>query len=288
MDIYEENNSLIVSGLKSFTLSQVLECGQCFRFEKLMEEEYKITAGCKVITAKQIDDRLHLTPMTVKEFELFFRHYFDLDRDYDMIKHKLALGDRIMEQAISHAPGIRILNQDFWETLISFIISQNNRIPMIKKVIENLSVTYGSKIDGGYSFPTADKLELVDIDGYMALKTGFRAKYIKDAAKRYLNGELDYNSLSRLNTVETRNELVKIYGVGNKVADCVMLFGLGRSDVFPADVWIKRVISVLYYGGNEIPLKELQGFAYDKWGEYAGFAQQYLFHYARLNKIGTK
>ena len=287
MNVETHGNTLVLTGVSCFNVSQILECGQCFRFEKLSENHYRIIALGKALEIRQESSFITLTPCTAEEFDIFWKNYFDLNRDYAQLQQQLSQNDPIMEAAIAHAPGIRVLNQEFWEMVISFIISQNNRIPMIKKVIENISKTYGTPIDGGFAFPEAKQLADVSIDELMLLKTGFRAKYIKDAVEKKLTGRLNEININTLPTLEARKQLIAVYGIGDKVADCIMLFGMGRSDVFPADVWIKRVISQLYYNGENIALKELQAFASDKWGENAGLAQQYLFHYARLNKIGA-
>ena len=287
MKVEPYGNNLVLTGVTSFDICQILECGQCFRFEKLGESHYRIIALGKLLEIKQEGDVITLSPCSAHEFETLWKNYFDLNRDYDKVKEIISIDDPVMEACIDHAPGIRVLNQEFWEMVISFIISQNNRIPMIKKVIENISRSYGTEIEGGFAFPEAHQLADVSIEDLMLLKTGFRAKYIKDAVTKSLQGQLDEDFIKPLPTPEARKQLTSVYGIGDKVADCVMLFGMGRTDVFPADVWIKRVISHLYYNGQDIPLKELQAFAASKWGENAGLAQQYLFHYARLNKIGT-
>ena len=287
MKVETHGNNVVLSGVSSFDACQILECGQCFRFEKLGENHYKIIALGKMLEIKQEGDVITLTPCSIYDFETLWKNYFDLTRDYDLVKAIISKNDFVMESSIAHAPGIRVLNQEFWEMIISFIISQNNRIPMIKKVIENISREYGTPIDGGSAFPKATQLIDVSADELMLHKTGFRAKYIKDAVTKSLAGELDEDFLKSLPTPQARKQLTCVYGIGDKVADCVMLFGMGRTDVFPADVWIKRVISQLYYSGKDIPLKELQAFAQDKWGDNAGLAQQYLFHYARINKVGV-
>jgi len=220
------------------------------------------------------------------EFESIWHDYFDLSRDYVKIKSTISERDPIMAAAIEHAPGIRILKQDFWEMVISFIISQNNRIPMIKKVIENICARYGDEIEGGFAFPSADQMAKASIEELMELKTGFRAKYIADAVLKRCEGHLDEDELSALDSSELNTRLTAIKGIGDKVAHCIMMMGLGRMDVFPTDVWIKRIISELYFEGKDTPLKDIQAFAGDRWGDNAGIAQQYLFHYARLKKIG--
>jgi len=269
----------------SFNITQILECGQCFRFTKLDDDRYKIIARGKALTIKQDSDKLTFS-CTPDELRDIWHDYFDLSRDYDAIKQLISEDDPIMQAAIKHAPGIRILKQDFWEMVISFIVSQNNRIPMIKKVIENICVKYGDKIEGGFAFPSAEQMSGASIEELMELKTGFRAKYIADAVLKRQDGHLDEDELSALDSSELNARLTAVKGIGDKVAHCIMMMGLGRMDVFPTDVWIKRIISELYFEGKDTPLKDIQAFARDRWGNNAGIAQQYLFHYARLEKIG--
>jgi len=275
------------NNLDSFDISQILECGQCFRFSEIESDHYKIIAHKKVLIVKQEGSSVKFS-CSQEEFDNTWANYFDMQRDYSALKTFLAKDDPVMEEAIAHAPGIRILNQDFWEMVVSFIISQNNRITMIKKVIENICEKYGKPIEGGFTFPSAQEMRLADIASLAELKTGFRAKYIVDAVNKRLYGQLDENELKTLKTDEIRSRLTSVYGIGEKVAHCILLFGLGRMDVFPTDVWIKRIMGELYFGGADVPLKTIQEFAKDKWGDNSGIAQQYLFHYARLGKIGVK
>ncbi len=189
------------------------------------------------------------------------------------------------------APGIRILNQDRFECLISFIISQNNRIPMIKKVISNISKKYGKYIgsfegEEYYAFPKAEELAAADESGLMECRTGFRAKYIMDAVYKVLHGEISLEG-DDMDTDSLRDMLMTIKGVGPKVADCVMMFSFGRCETFPTDVWVKRIMSELYFGGKEASVKEIHEKAEECFGEFAGYAQQYLFNYARHFKIGA-
>ncbi len=290
---YEQlGNKVVISGLDSFNIGQTLECGQCFRFFKQSQNEdevlYTIIAFGRVLNIRQTKDIIELYPTTVSEVEETWLDYFDLNRDYNAIKKALSENDPIMKEAINFAEGIRILSQQPWECLVSFIISQNNRIPMIKQVITNLSENYGTKLDNFYSFPTINQLSGVDIEKLMLCKTGFRAKYIYDAVCKISGGQIDLNNLSGLETITLRDLLMTINGIGPKVADCILLFSMGRHEVFPTDVWVKRVMSQLYFNGNNVPLKEIQQFSAEKFKNLAGFAQQYLFHYARQMKIGAK
>lgn len=293
MEYIFNENCVIIRQPESFGLSETLECGQCFRFEKLDDEDYDVIAFGKVVNLKQRDGSIIIDGIGREEFEKNWKHYFDLDRSYEKIKESLSKNDEIMKEAVRFAPGIRILNQDFFECLISFIISQNNRIPMIKKVITNISEKYGDLIcvKNGikyYAFPTPKQLEGATVESLMGCKTGFRAKYIADAVKKYNEGLFDKEEMSKMPVEEARKLLMTIKGVGPKVADCVLFFSLEKTDVFPADVWIKRVMEHFYFNGEEASLKEIQALAKEKYGCLSGFAQQYLFNYARTLKIGTK
>jgi len=290
MRYVQEDDKVVLTDFSDFDITETLECGQCFRFDKTDEDEFVVIAVNKVIYIKQYGmERVEFYPCTVSEFENIWIKYFDLDRDYIKIKEILSEDDSIMKEAIEFASGIRILNQEPYECLISFIISQNNRIPMIKKVIENISREYGNDLRGGYySFPAAEVLNRVSEEELMKCKTGFRAKYIKDAVEKLSSGEILIENLKDMETDELRRELLNIHGVGPKVADCTMLFSMGKGEVFPIDVWVRRVMQYFYFNDEEVSMKKIHTFADEKWGEYAGFAQQYLFHYARIKQIGKK
>ena len=285
------NNDVVLTEYESFVVSQILECGQCFRFECISEENYVVTAFGRILNIYQDGNEIVFKNTTKEDFENIWINYFDLNRNYDEIKEKISRGDEIMKKAVEYAPGIRILNQDRFECLVSFIISQNNRIPMIKKVIANISEKYGELIgefEGRkyYAFPTPEQLSKADEAGLMECKTGFRAKYIIDAVNRVLSGEINLNA-DDMDTDSLREMLMKIKGVGPKVADCAMMFSFGRCETFPTDVWVRRIMSELYFDGREAGVKEIHAKADECFGEYAGYAQQYLFNYARLEKIGA-
>ncbi len=282
MKYFNENNKLIVTDLSDFNLTEILECGQCFRFEKLDTLKYNISALGRVITACQPEENtLVLYDLTPEEFETKWSHYFDLETDYSAIKAEISQNDEIMSAAVAFAGGIRLLNQDPYECLLSFIISQNNNIPRIKGIISAMSSKYGTN----GSFPTLDQLKNVTLDQLFELKMGFRNKYIYDAVKCLSNGTVQLEKLFNMDTHKAREELVKIKGVGPKVADCVLLFSLGHRNVFPIDVWVRRVISELYFDGQEQSLKTIADFAQNKWGPLAGYAQQYLFYFARSGQM---
>ena len=279
---------MILEKAKDFDIEDILECGQCFRFKKLGEKHYAIIAHGRLLFVEQNDTEVKLN-CSDEDFDNIWSSYFDLGRDYGGIKDILSQDDEVLAEAINFAPGIRLLNQDPYECLISFIISQNNRIPMIKKVIENLSTAYGDLIESDYySFPDSNRLNLYSIEELMAHKMGFRAKYIKDALAKIESKDIIIEDIFQLDTIQARKKLMTIYGVGQKVADCVLLMSFKKYDVFPTDVWVKRVMEYFYFDGKTVSMGAIQEFAKGQWGELSGFAQQYLFHYARVNQDVSK
>lgn len=289
MKVIQKNENIVIKGLRDFNLGQTLECGQCFRFNKIRENEYILVAQRQILHIEQKNDNLILYHTSLEEFELIWRNYFDLDRDYGLIKKSLLKKDKILEEAIQSKEGVRILNQDFFEILITFIISQNKQIPHIKQIVETISIRYGEKIEeiNGkkyYSFPTVERLARVKEEEFRECKAGFRAPYLVDACKAVYEGRVTKEKLAGLSTEKVLENLLTIKGVGEKVANCVMLFGLSRSESFPVDVWIKRVMENLYFH-KDTKKEIIKEFAKEHFGEYAGFAQQYLFYYARDNKI---
>lgn len=284
-------NDIILHEYESFVVSQTLECGQCFRFTQIGEENYIIVAFGKILNIYCDGTDIVFKNTTEEEFNNIWYNYFDFGRNYNDIKKKISENDEILQKAVEYAPGIRILNQDRFECLISFIISQNNRIPMIKKVISNISKKYGryiGSVDGEeyYAFPNPEELIKADEAGLMECKTGFRAKYIIDAVQKVIHGEINLNA-DDMDTETLRKMLMTIKGVGPKVADCTMMFSFGRCETFPTDVWVKRIMSELYFNGREASVKEIHQKAEECFGDYAGYAQQYLFNYARQFKIGA-
>jgi len=290
MKIQESKDNITVTGLKDFNLKHIFECGQCFRWYKNDNNSYTGVAGDYYITLSYENNILEIQNCTKKQFLDFWYNYFDLDRDYEDVMRKIAKDD-IMKKAIDFGYGIRILNQEYYETLFSFILSANNRIPMIKKTIKAYSEKYGQQIQtnssGGlqYSFPTKDTLRTIPSNILRQNGGGFRCKYINTTANM-LNESYAPETLKELSTDIARRRLTELSGVGDKVADCTLLFSGIKQDVFPTDVWVKRVMEELYLK-KESTFKEIQEFAQNYWGEYAGFAQQYLFYYARENRIGT-
>lgn len=287
MRYIEENGKIIMTDFDSFNIEEILECGQCFRFEKIENMHYTIVAYSRVLNIKQVDNKVEFYPCNKEDFEKIWIDYFDLNTDYNRIKDSLK-NDPIVKKAIEYAEGIRILNQEPFECLISFIISQNNRIPMIKQVIKNISEKYGVKCGENYLFPILEQLKVATPEELKLCKTGFRDKYILDAIQNIESGNVILEDLFNISSEDAKEQLLKIKGVGTKVADCTLLFSLKKNDVFPTDVWVKRVMEYFYFNEEDTSIKKIHSFAKEKWGDLAGYAQQYLFYYARSERIGTK
>lgn len=291
MKIIEKDNKIILEGIsEDFDPQHVFDCGQCFRWLKEEDDSYTGVVQGKVVNVKKENDLIIFDNTNKEDFDNIWFDYFDLGRDYSEIKNELKVMDEYLEKASEFGKGIRILQQDGWEMLISFIISANNRIPMIQRAINNLSQKYGKFIGEYrgkkyYAFPTPEELSQASVEDIRACQTGFRDKYIKSVVD-YVN-ENNENVLfyRRLNTDECIKELMKFNGVGPKVADCIALFGMQKYDTFPVDVWVKRVMEEFYVEDN-LSLPKIRQFALGKFGDSAGFAQQYLFYYARELGIG--
>ena len=216
-------------------------------------------------------------------------NYFDLNRNYSKIKEKLSKIDENVNLSIQYGEGIRILNQDLWETIISFIISANNNIPRIKGIIERLSQKYGKEIDWNgekyYTFPTPEELKNVEIQDFRDLGTGFRDIRLYETTRMVLENKVVLKELYNVDTLKARNELLTLSGVGPKVADCILLFSdLKRFDVFPIDVWVRRVMNELYIKNldeTKVNKKDIARIAKEKFGDLEGLAQQYLFYWKR-------
>ncbi len=290
MNCKYENNNIVLSNISHFDIDETLDSGQCFRYECIGDKEYMIVAHGKVVKVKQNGDTITLYGTTQEEYDKIWQKYFSFDDDYDMIKDKLGKKDDIIKEAITYAPGVRILKQDLWEIMITFILSQNNNIKRIKQGVKSISENYGDLIGelNGikyYTFPNPDMLSKATEAELRNLKIGFRDKYIVDACAKVVSGEVCLEKLYEMKTEDAKSELLKIKGIGNKVADCILLFGLHRYEVFPTDTWIKKIMVSLYIK-KDVKIDEINKYALEYFGEYASHAQQYLFHYARKNKIG--
>ena len=243
----------VIENCKSFNVRDIFECGQCFRWNEQEDGSYTGIFGKNVLNVKQEPEgKIIITGICDGDIKEVCRKYFDLDRDYEAIKEKLASIDEYMQESIKYGEGIRILNQDLWEMIISFIVSANNNIPRIKGIIDRMSKKYGTCIvfrgQEYYTFPTPEALATASMEDLRALGLGFRDKYIFETTRKIVNGEVDLEKLKQEeSTKNIRNELLTLSGVGPKVADCILLFStLKRFDVFPIDVWVRRVMNDLY------------------------------------------
>lgn len=250
-----------------FDIEQTFLCGQCFRFNRT-GDGFGGTAQNRYIKLMQKDDGV-LIEASKDDFKNIWLKYFDLDTDYDEIISTFPKNDAHLAKAIMHCGGIRLLRQDSFEALISFVISQNNNIPRIKGLIEALCREYGERIDtDAYAFPTPEALIDAHLDG---MHLGYRAPYVLSAARDYYDGRLRPERICAMNYRNAKSEMLSTHGIGPKVADCALLFGYGFRQAFPVDTWIKKVMSERYG----------KGFDAAYFGEYAGVAQQYLFYYER-------
>lgn len=279
----------IIKNQESFELKDIFECGQCFRWNEDEDGSYTGVIKKGVLNVEKQGEKIIFTGLLDGDIEKIVRFYFDLDRNYEEIKAQLSNIDKYLKTSVEYGKGIRILNQDLWETIISFIISANNNIPRIKGIIEKISKKYGTEIEWNkqhyYTFPTPKQLSQATVEDLRALGTGFRDIRIYETTRKVLRGEVDLNEIAKKDTLTARDELLTLSGVGPKVADCILLFStLKRFDVFPIDVWVRRVMNELYIKNedeNKVSKKEIMKLAEQKFGMIQGLAQQYLFYWKR-------
>lgn len=290
MKLEEIKNGIILKETKDFDPVHIFECGQCFRWIKEDDGSYTGVAKGKVINVKKDGENIVIDNTNKEEFENIWYDYFDLGRDYTSLKKELAQHDENLKKAVDFGWGIRILQQDSWEMLISFIISSNNRIPMIQRAINNISEKYGKEIceyrgRKYFAFPSPEELSKASIEELRECKTGFRDKYIYHTNKMVIEENLNMEDFIEMDSEVCHKELMKFKGVGAKVADCIALFGMRKYDSFPVDVWVKRVMQE-FYGAEDMSLPKMRKYGMELFGEKAGFAQQYLFYYVRKLEIG--
>ena len=281
---YELNN------IPSFNSKHIFECGQCFRWDEESDGSYTGIVGKNVINVKQVENRVIFSSYGADNLEKLVINYFDLTRNYEEIKDKLSKIDEHLARSIKYGSGIRILNQDLWETIISFIISSNNNIPRIKGIINRISKNYGEKIEWNgkeyYTFPTVEELSKASVEELRAWGLGFRDVRVYETTRKILEKQVDLEELHKeKDTQKVRDILLTLDGVGPKVADCILLFStLKRFDVFPIDVWVRRVMNELYIKNEDetkVSKKEIEKLAKEKYGNLEGIAQQYLFFWKR-------
>lgn len=271
------DKSVIIKGLDNFSPELIFGCGQCFRWRETDDGWLGVARG-QALRIKALPDGNIELFCTLNQYKNIWHDYFDMSCDYGAVRNSVA-NCEYMRAAVDYGTGIRILRQEFWEALCSFIISQCNNITRISGIVESLCALFGSRIDyegiSLYTFPTPSDLALLSADKLAPIKSGYRAEYILTAARVIDSGELDPRELTLLPTDEARRRLMSIRGVGEKVANCVLLFGLYKTDAFPVDVWMKRALK------EHFP----PGFDPKSFGGYAGIAQQYIFHYARTANL---
>ena len=285
----------IIKNIESFEPKHIFECGQCFRWNEQQDGSYTGVVGENVLNVKKEENKVIVTGMCKDDIEKICTDYFDLNTNYEEIKERLSSIDNNLKISVKYGNGIRILNQDNWEALISFIISANNNIPRIKGIIERISKKYGKKIIWNYkeyyTFPTPKELSKASVKNFRELGLGFRDVRVYETTRMINNNIIDINNIEKIEDINIlREELLKFPGVGPKVADCIMLFSMKKLNVFPIDVWVNRAMIELY--GKEINKKskvlepnnkQILEYAENKFGDLAGLAQQYLFYWRREN-----
>jgi len=279
----------VIEGIEEFSIEQIADSGQAFRWNK-DKEGFIGVVGDKVINVKQCGDKIFIKILNYENGDDYDKalKYFDLSRNYKNIIEEIKDKDGYIKSAVECGKGIRILKQDLWEVIISFIISANNNILRIKKSIELICENYGNLIMNTngreyYSFPTVDQLSSASIDDLRQCGVGFRAAYIFKTTKLIQDNCVCLDEVRKMDTDSAREYLKKLPGVGDKIADCILLFACHKFDVFPVDTWMKKVMCE-FYNLNSRKNCEIYQFARNHFGEHCGIAQQYLFYYARGNK----
>ncbi len=285
----DKQNVIRIENIDNFNLEQTLLCGQCFRWKKISDNTFRGVVANKLIDTEQISDNIiEIRNVDKKFFDDVLFHYFDLGTDYQSIMDKLVAKDDVVKSSIEFGNGIRILRQDYFEIMMSFIISANNNIPRISKSVDMISEKFGTwiaNVDGEdyYAFPTPEQLAHVTSEEFRKTSVGYRDKYLCDAVNAVRTGRIDLQGINGLPYEDIKNELLKVKGIGSKVADCVILYGYGYKSAFPVDTWMKKIINKYYCEDMTTP-KQMLEFALEYFGEYAGVAQQYLFYYERESK----
>jgi len=279
-----KEDSIVIEKINDFELEHVFDCGQCFRWTKEDDGSYTGVAFGKLINIDYIDSNIIIKNSSKEDYDHIWEKYLDLKRDYSKIKKDISKDNNIMKEMIDFGSGIRLLNQDEWEATISFIISQNRSIPLIKKSIEMICEKYGNYIQtyrgkDYYTFPTPDELAVATIEEIEGCKVGYRAKYIVETAKEISKDSTQIYSLKDKSYEQAKEYLLSLLGVGPKVANCITLFAMEKYSSFPIDVWIKRTMENFFELKGKTD-KEIMKKADEMFGQYGGFAQQYLFYFA--------
>ncbi len=275
MDIIKQTNKLIINNPDSFDIKHILECGQVFRF-KNFGAYYQIVSTDKMARIFTYADRVEIETGDVD----YFYRYFDLDTNYADIKQHLLQYD-MLKPAIEYGQGIRILKQDLFEMIISFIISANNNIKRIQTIIEKICEVFGKDMGEYYAFPTLEQLKGADEQFYKSIGAGYRSAYLVKVVSQLENKVVDIDGCDNVPTESLRQQLIALSGVGPKVADCILLFGAGRKNVFPVDTWIQKVYND--QNNTSRTREQISRYFVDIYGDFAGYAQQYFFYNKREN-----
>ena len=272
----------------TFNLKFTLECGQCFRWKEVNTNTYIGVIQDRVIKIKQEGNNLDIWSNKKENLEQVVKNYFDLNTDYTKIEKEIVKIDSNIKEAVEFSTGIRILNQPLFETIISYIVSANNNIKRISKSVNDISKMYGTKVEFEgqeyYLFPTLEQLSKCTNEELLECGLGFRARYVVHDVEEFMKNPNVIKELKSMTTQEVQEVLMKLMGIGPKVADCIMLFALKKSEVFPVDVWVKRIMEKLYFKKNT-SLKTIREFAKENYGVNAGIIQQHLFYNVREGKM---
>lgn len=290
MNIFKNEVPDLILDVKPFNLKYTLECGQCFRWIRykengnVVENTYLGVIKDRVIKINQNDGKLYIFSNDTNNLKEVVQDYFDLKEDYKAIEEEISTIDENVNKAVKNTIGTRILNQYNFETLMSYIISANNNIPRIARSVNTIAEKYGKKVNfedrDYYLFPSAEDLKDVSEEEFQRCGVGFRARYLKHTVKDILDGKIDLKDIENIDTENAEKLLLSLQGVGPKVADCILLFSYSRKDVFPVDVWVKRVMENLYFK-KATSLKDISIYAKNNFGRYAGIVQQHLFYNIR-------
>ena len=268
--------------INDFNLKDTITCGQIFRYDEENDGSYTVILSDRVINIKQDNDKIIVRSNKEDNLKEVIFNYFDLNYDYSSLNDFLLEIDSNNKEIIESSNGLKMINEPRFEVIISYILSSNNRVPQIKRALDNISKTYGKEVlfnnKTYYLFPSIDELSNCDINTLRECKTGFRDKYIYEFINKIKNNEFDINKIEKMDSMEALNYLKTINGIGDKVASCILLFGFHRFDVFPIDTWVKKYMKEKY---NLNSVLEIQKFMKNKYGNYSGLVIQYIFNYRR-------
>ena len=282
--VEREGDFYRIKGFDVLNLKATLYCGQAFRWKEVNGFDTGVVRG-KLFRLRQDGDSLLVCDDCAQADLDVLVNYLQINRRHRIIEDCLSSMDDVMTRAVSYSPGLRLVDQEPWECLISYILSANNSIPLITRAIEKISARWGCPIESRegvfYSFPTPEQLADATEEELYDCKTGFRAKYVLGALSGVLSGEIDLEEIKTMDYPLAKESLMKIKGVGQKVSDCGLLFSMGKYDAFPVDIWIDRIVRYFYFDGAEVSKDEIRRWAEEKYGPLSGYAQEYLFAYAR-------